>query len=118
MGSLCFLLAAGAMAQSVPSSLAPAEKKSTATTVSAPKKKTGFFAPKKKAATFKRGNVKHTARYEFYDRVEKAAKEKKRIMRILAKPQYSDPSYFGHKKKPKTRPPNKMRFCDECHIRH
>jgi len=110
-------MAAGAMAQSVPTSLAPAER-STATTVTAPKKKTGFFAPRKKAATFKKGNVKHSARYEFYDRVEKAAKEKKRIMRILAKPQYSDPSYFGHKKKPKRRPPHKMQFCDECHIRH
>jgi hypothetical protein len=108
-------------AQSTSSSLAPAEKRSltSTTTVKSPKKKTGFFGPKKaKASKYRRPKAKHTAQYEFYERVERAAREKQKIMKFLARRQYSDPSYFGHKKKPKRRPPHKMRHCDECQIRH
>jgi len=36
----------------------------------------------------------------------------------MKKPQYSDPTYFGHKKKPKKRPPGKKKFCKECGIYH
>jgi hypothetical protein len=120
LGGTLILLAFAAGAQNASSSLAPAERKeSTATAPKTAKKKTGFFAPKKAKATGRRKqNVKHTARYEFYERIEKAAKDKQRMLKILAKPQYSDPSYFGHKKKPKRRPPHKMRMCDECQIRH
>lgn len=123
LGGFLFLFAAApdVNGQSSSSSLAPAEKQnlSATTTVNSPKKKTAFFAPKKsKAFKQKRGNVKHTAQYEFYERVERAAREKQKIMKILARKQYSDPSYFGHKKKPKRRPPHKMRLCDECQIRH
>jgi len=76
-------------------------------------------APRRETvATFRKAKVKHSARYEFYDRVEKAAREKKRILRQLAKPQFSDPAYFGHKRKPKKRPAFLMRYCDECGIRH
>jgi hypothetical protein len=120
LGSL--VLSGGlAFAQSVPNSLYPGQSNVSSATVAkhSKKEKRGFFAPRKaKAASFKKGKVKYSARYEFYERVEKAAKEKQRLMRKLAKSQYSDPSYFGHKKKPKRRPPHKMRFCDECHIRH
>lgn len=63
-------------------------------------------------------NVKHSAEYKFYDRVQRAAKMKKKALRKLAKPQYTNPLYFGHKNPPKKRPPHKMRFCDECGIRH
>lgn len=63
-------------------------------------------------------NVKHSAEYKFYDRVQRAAKMKKKALRKLAKPQYTNPLYFGHKSPPKKRPPHKMRFCDECGIRH
>jgi hypothetical protein len=62
--------------------------------------------------------VKHSAEYEFYDRVQKAAKAKKRALRKLAKPQYTNPLYFGHKNPPKKHPAHKMRFCKECGIRH
>jgi hypothetical protein len=116
------LMAVVATAQNTSSSLAPArsnQSTATATTPKSVKKRSGFFAARNMhAIRTRKGNIKHSARYEFYERVEKAAKEKQRIMRILAKPQYSDPSYFGHKRKPKRRPPSKMRFCDECHIRH
>jgi hypothetical protein len=63
-------------------------------------------------------NVKHSAEYQFYNRVEKAAKNKKRALRKLNKPQYTNPLYFGHKTPPKKRPVHKMRFCQECGIRH
>ena len=77
------------------------------------------FSPKQaKAFKSKKVNVKHTARYEFYKRVEKAAKEKQYILKKLAKPQYSNKLYFGHKHKPKKRPPHKMRYCEQCGIRH
>ena len=80
---------------------------------------TKFYSPKRaKAVKSKKKNVRHTAQYEFYKRVEEAAKDKQRILRKLAKPQYSNPAYFGHKRPPKKRPPNKMRYCKVCHIRH
>lgn len=71
-----------------------------------------------KATKFHKANVRHTARYEFYERVEKAAKEKQKVMRKMAKPQYSNPRYFGHKCLPKKRPYWRMRYCKECGIRH
>lgn len=84
-----------------------------------PKHQSKFYAPKRaKAVKSKKRKVKHTARYEFYQRVEMAAKEKQKLLKKLSKPQYSNPAYFGHKRKPKKRPAHKMRFCSECHIRH
>lgn len=78
-----------------------------------------FYSPKRaKAVKSKKAKVTRTAQYEFYKRVELAAKEKQRILRKLSKPQYSNPAYFGHKRKPKIRPPHKMRYCSVCHIRH
>jgi len=93
-----------------PNSLNPGYS-STALVKHTKRKKTRFFSPR-------RPSVKHTARYEFYERVENAAKEKQRILKELSKPQYSDYRYFGHKKIPKRRKPNKMRYCEECGIRH
>jgi galactokinase len=67
---------------------------------------------------FRKPNVKHTAQYEFYKRIENAAKEKQRILKQMAKPQYSDFTYFGHKTRPKKHLPSQMRYCKECGIRH
>lgn len=61
---------------------------------------------------------KKTAEYEFYVRAEKVAKEKQDMIRTMAKPQYSDITYFGHKHKPKKHLPYAMRYCKECGIRH
>lgn len=84
-----------------------------------PEHRTKFYSPKRaKAVKSKKRKVKHTARYEFYKRVEKAAKDKQKLLKKLSKPQYSNSAYFGHKRKPKKRPAHKMRFCSECHIRH
>ena len=55
---------------------------------------------------------------EFYERMEGLAKERKKIERLMEKPQYSNPLYFGHKRPPKKRKPSKMKFCKECGIRH
>ena len=111
-------VAVKAQESSQPNSLSSGySQSSTATVKHIKKKKSRFFAPRRPDA-YKRPNVKHTARYEFYDRVEKAAKEKKRILKELSKPQYADFRYFGHKKIPKRRASNKMRYCSECQIRH
>lgn len=55
---------------------------------------------------------------EFYERMERVVKERRKAEKIMKKPQYSDPMYFGHKRPPKKRPPHKMKFCKECGIRH
>jgi hypothetical protein len=55
---------------------------------------------------------------EFYDRMEELAKVRKKNERLMQKPQYSNPLYFGHKRPPKKRKPSKMKFCKECGIRH
>ncbi|MCS7005081.1 MAG: hypothetical protein NZM38_07120 [Cytophagales bacterium] len=36
----------------------------------------------------------------------------------MEKPQYKDPTYFGHKRKPKKRPPGKQKYCKECGMKH
>lgn len=55
---------------------------------------------------------------EYEERMKEKSKEYKKLARLMEKPQYSDPSYFGHKHKPKKRPPGKRKFCKECGIVH
>lgn len=55
---------------------------------------------------------------EYEERMEQNAKEKRKKAKEMEKPQYSDWTYFGHKRKPKKRSPEKMKYCDECGIRH
>jgi hypothetical protein len=71
-----------------------------------------------KAVKRKRQRVQDTPEYEFYKRVELAAKEKQRILKYLNKRQFKDHRYYGHKRIPKRRPPHKMRYCNECGVRH
>ena len=102
---LIFLCSPGAVAQ------APNSRE--------PEKKKVFYSPHKtKPLKIHKVKVKHTARYEFYERVEKAARQKQKLLRKLGKPQYSDKAHFGHKRMPKKRIWFKMRYCDECGIRH
>jgi hypothetical protein len=61
---------------------------------------------------------KHSAEYEFYVRAEMVAKEKQHKMIEMAKPQFSDFTYFGHKRPPKKHLPYAMRYCKECGLRH
>lgn len=68
----------------------------------------------------KKPNKKTTydATEKFYDRQEAIAKQERKAEKEMEKPQYSDPLYFGHKHPPKKRPPNKMKYCKVCGIRH
>jgi hypothetical protein len=66
----------------------------------------------------KKAKVKHTAQYEYYARVEHIAKEKQKMLKKMAAPQYSNPLYFGHKRPPKRNAVHKMKYCKECGIRH
>ncbi len=74
------------------------------------------YAPKasrksSKGATYEREE-------QYYQRMADLQKTKKKNERMLEKPQYSDPLYFGHKHPPKKRKASKMKFCKECGIRH
>jgi hypothetical protein len=75
------------------------------------------FAPKAKKKSKKRGPT-YDAKNDFYDRQE--SKEKNRIKRERkgSNPQYADPEYFGHKRPPRKRAANKMKYCKVCGIRH
>jgi hypothetical protein len=77
-----------------------------------------FSHKQAKAIKYKRVKVTHTPEYEFYKRIEAAAKEHQKNLKKLYKPQFSDFSYYGHKRKPKMHAPDKMRYCGECGIRH
>ncbi len=55
---------------------------------------------------------------EFHQRMKDNAKKYSKRDRQMKKPQYSDPSYFGHKRKPKKRKPGKKKFCKECKLVH
>lgn len=55
---------------------------------------------------------------EYEERMEADAKKYKKMAKLLKKPQYSDPSYFGHKHKPKKHRPGKRKYCKECGIVH
>ena len=55
---------------------------------------------------------------EYEERMEANAKAYKKKQKELQKPQYSDFSYFGHKRKPKIRKVGKRKFCKECRITH
>ena len=55
---------------------------------------------------------------EFDKLMQANAKKYKKRDRLMEKPRYSDPTYFGHKKKPKKRARGKRKLCKECNIVH
>jgi hypothetical protein len=73
------------------------------------------YAPKKSK---KVKGPSYNAEQEFAERMVKLEKSKRKNEKMMDSPQYSDPSYFGHKRPPKKRKPGKMKFCKECGIRH
>lgn len=91
---------------------APAEQEQSAIQKKDMKKK----GKKSYRAMFNKKMDKKIQEYEA--RMEANAKEDKKQRKLMEKPQYSDASYFGHKRKPKKRPPGKRKFCNECHIWH
>ena len=75
---------------------------------------------RKKKSLFKRSyNARMDKKVEeFEERMKDNKKKYRKRARKMEKPQYSDPSYFGHKKKPKKRPVGKRKLCKECGIVH
>lgn len=73
---------------------------------------------KKKGKNAAKGKTHDDLVKESQERMEANAKRYKKEAKMAEKPQYSDPSYFGHKKKPKKRPVGKRKFCKECGIVH
>ena len=67
-----------------------------------------------------KGNLTFTEQKikEYEDRQEANAKRARDQAKEMEKPKYSDPSYFGHDKKPKKRAPGKKKFCKQCGITH
>ncbi|HEY0654007.1 MAG TPA: hypothetical protein VGD65_12800 [Chryseosolibacter sp.] len=115
---ICLLLSIATYAQSKKkkrknkSSKAPVEQPSALNP--GPSEKT--YGPKVARKPSK--GATYNAEQEFYERMEELEKTKRKNEKLAAKPQYSDPMYFGHKKPPKKRKPGKMRYCKECGIRH
>jgi hypothetical protein len=55
---------------------------------------------------------------EYYNRMEANAKKYKKMEREMKKPEFSNPTYFGHKHPPKKRPPGKKKYCKICGMVH
>ncbi len=79
-----------------------------------PKKQTSKRSKRRKSS--KGGS--YSPEQDHADRMASVEKERRKAERMADKPQYSDPSYFGHKRPPKKRPPGKMKYCKECGLRH
>ena len=75
------------------------------------------YAPPTKTKNLHNGPT-FSAEEDFRKRMELVAKQKRKAEKEMMKPQYSDPSYFGHKRPPKKRSRKKMKYCKECGIRH
>jgi hypothetical protein len=78
---------------------------------------TKVYAPKASKKKTKK-KVTYDARDEFYDRIEELGRERRKADKKKNLPEYSNFQYFGHKKQPKKRPPEKMKYCKICGIRH
>ena len=74
---------------------------------------------KKKKSAYPSYNITREQKIkEFEDRMKANAKAEKKKRKQMRKPQYSDRSYFGHKRKPKMRKRKNRKFCKECGIVH
>lgn len=77
-----------------------------------------FYIQKKSKRSMVSNDPVVETQQEYVTRMIKLVKEKKKVARMMEKPQYSDPMYFGHKRPPKKHKPSRMTFCKECGIRH
>lgn len=77
------------------------------------------YEPEKKGKTkSKSRKATYNALDEHEARMKEVVKSHRKVEKEMMKPQYADPTYFGHKRKPKKHKPGKMKFCKECEIRH
>jgi len=79
---------------------------------------TKVYAPKTSRKKKKSTGPTYDAREKFYDRMDEVNKRRRKSEKAKLTPQYNDFQYFGHKKPPKKRPPEKMKYCKICGIRH
>lgn len=100
--------------QAEPSSRSAGDNSRSAATSGAEQRRT--MAKKGRRAA--KGKTQADLVKEYEQRMEANAKRYRKEAKMAEKPQYSDPSYFGHKKKPKKRPVGKRKFCKECGIVH
>lgn len=84
----------------------------------AKKEKKSLFAFLKPKKTDPHRSTKAEEVEAFRKRIKKVAKQKAKEEKLAKKPEYSDPSYFGHKRPPKKRPPGKQKFCKVCKMKH
>lgn len=75
------------------------------------------YAPKESSKSARRSS-QQSPEQQFFERMEELEKVRRKNERMMEKPQYSDPMYFGHKRPPKKRKASRMKFCKECGIRH
>ena len=73
------------------------------------------YTPGRKQADWK---VSYHPEEAFHRQMKTLAKERRKAERMAETPQYSDPMYFGHKRRPKKHKAGKLKFCKECGIRH
>ncbi len=116
---LC-LLAMDGMAQSNTNKKDKVAASSRSASSAEPGSDNSIFMDTKTTAARRKSGRKTTQdlKQEYHDRMEANAKKYKKMAKEMEKPQYSDPSYFGHKNPPKKRKPGKKKFCKECRIRH
>lgn len=74
------------------------------------------YAPKK--SKLKSKGITYNAEKNYYQQLARVEKSRRTAEKEMAKPQYSDPLYFGHKHPPKKRKAGKLKYCKECGIRH
>jgi hypothetical protein len=106
--SVIFVLAA---------SIASAQTNQSQSNSLKPSLPTKVYAPKVSKKKKTKGPT-YDARERFYDRMEEVNKNRKKSEKAKMTPQYSDFQYFGHRKPPKKRAPEKMKYCKICGIRH
>jgi hypothetical protein len=97
--------------------VAQKQKKSQNPTSIDPSSPSKVYSPKVSKRK-KSGATTYNAREKFYDRIEENSKRRRKNEDMESRDQYSNFQYFGHKKPPKRRSPEKMKYCKVCGIRH
>lgn len=78
------------------------------------------YAPKKTSSKkkSKKSGPTYESEQQYYERMARLEKTRKKNEKLMEKPQYSNPMYFGHKRPPKKHKAGKLKFCKECGMRH
>lgn len=115
------VLATGGIAQSKtnkkPNKDTPSSRSGSSSEISP---ENSIFMDSKISAVKRKSDVKtmDDLKQEARERMVANARKHEKMAKEVEKPQYSDPSYFGHKNPPKKRKPGKKKFCKECRLRH